>query len=91
MTEDNNSDFKLKLRNNNFEEKPVKKEEKEEKLTNFLFGGLIFFTVVLTALIVHALQGFRGDLMERNPSYDFPKYSDLQISLLLVVVLVVSG
>jgi hypothetical protein len=90
MTEPTNSDFKLKLRTSKVEEKIVKKEEKEEKFTNILFSGLIFFTVVGTAMIGQALKGFREDLMNRNPNYHFPQYSDFYMCAVIVVVLIVS-
>jgi hypothetical protein len=91
MTEQNNSDFKLKLGNSKIEEKIVKKEEKEEKITNILFGGLILFTVIGTALIAQALKGFREDLMVKNPSYPFPQYSDFYMCAVVVVILIVSN
>lgn len=91
MTEATNSDFHVKLGSSKVEEKIVKKEEKEDKITNILFGGLIFFTVIGTALIVQALKGFREDLMNRNPSYPFPQYSDFYMCVVVVLVLIVSN
>jgi hypothetical protein len=87
MTETSFSESDCKITPN--EHIVVKREDKDERVSNFLFGSLIVVTMIGTALIVHFLHDFRRDLKEKNPSYNFPEYTDLCYSLISTIVLIV--
>jgi len=81
-----NSDFKI---NTKEEKQQNKKEDKEDKITNYVFSLLILITVIGTGLMANCLNDFRQILIDLNPNYNFPKYSDLSLSLISMVVLIV--
>ncbi len=84
MVESSKPDMKLRV---NEEEKTNKREE-EGKFTNILFSFLIVLTAIGTSLMIYKLPEFTSDLVEKNPSYNFPKLSDLTIALYAVAVLI---
>ena len=68
----------------------IKSEEKEEKITNFLFGIMIIFTFLGTAFIYKELNVFTQDIKDKNPEYKFPCVKDMYISLIAASILIVS-
>jgi hypothetical protein len=81
-----NSDFKINTKD---EKLQIKKDDKEDKLTNYVFSLLILITVIGTGLMANRLNEYRQILIDLNPDYNFPKYSDLSLSLVSMVILIV--
>lgn len=86
MADASKSDLGIRV---NTEEKTNKRDEKEEKITNVLFSFLIVLTAMGTSMMIYKLPEFTNDLAERNPSYNFPKLSDMSIALICVVILII--
>jgi hypothetical protein len=80
------NDMKIKVIS---EDKTNKRDEREEKITNILFSFLIVLTAIGTSMMIYKLPEFTNDLTERNPDYNFPKISDLSLTIVSVFFLII--
>lgn len=57
--------------------KEDKFDEIKEKITNVLFALLIIATFIGSFKMFYIIEDFRKPIMESDPSYPFPSYSQL--------------
>jgi hypothetical protein len=79
------NDMNMKVNN---EDRISKRDEREEKITNILFSFLIVLTGIGTSIMIYKLPEFTNDLIDKNPSYNFPKLSDLSFTIVSVIFLI---
>ena len=67
-----------------------RKKEQYESYWNKLFKIQIYLSIIGVFFIITEVSDFRKKLIKLNPSYNFPKISDLLISLFLFPLLLLS-
>ena len=67
-----------------------RKKEQYESYWNKLFKVQIYLTIIGTFFLITKVSEFRRKLIELNPSYNFPKVSDLLFSIFLFPFLLLS-
>lgn len=87
MTDTRESMTQIKVSNE--EKSPVKPEGKMEKFTNYLFGLMILMTCTGTTCMIQKMSELNQKLIDGNPSYEFPKFSDLKIAIAAMLILIV--
>jgi hypothetical protein len=69
--------------------KDDKFEEVKEKLTNYIFSFLLIVTLIGSFRMYNIIEEFRMPLIEANPNYNFPTYSELLKVLFWVPIVAV--